>query len=440
MAGGGGGRPMKREDFRKKITSVVIASTVGLCFADTLVTISLKIQGTTYGFKHSGIQTMFVFLGEYFNLIAFGLPLLVSNRFRTSHFQGLVKEAKASNPPMNLRFTKLWAALPCLLECLSSCMYFTSLLLLPASISNMLQGAQIVATCLFSKWINNNPILLHHKLGIGLAIIGFIFVGIAGYSGALGETFNDLHYTTEGYIIGLLCILGNLIFHSVQTNIEERIMRVNAIPPQRIVGLEGLFGMIWMLTIIAGLNFVPCPNDQLCYMGGYLEDFATGMNAILADPGLAFWCAATIFAIFFFNLFGMILIQRVNAVYKVFWDNTLSIFVWATAVLVGFETIDKEHFAVQMTGYAFLIIGNLTYSELIRWRFWHLDRDIFDFEVRQERISLRKSLQREAKLRATLEKQSRLQERASAGQLQRMSSGLPLLPQRVDRVSDGSNR
>ena len=401
---------MKREDFRKKITSVVIASTVGLCFADTLVTISLKIQGTTYGFKHSGIQTMFVFFGEYFNLIAFALPMLVSKSYRKSHFISLVKDASSVSPMQNLKFTKLWAAFPCLLECLSSCMYFTSLLLLPASISNMLQGAQIVFTCLFSKWINNNQILRHHKLGIGLAIVGFVFVGIAGYSGAIGETFSDLEYTTEGYVIGLLCILGNLIFHSIQTNVEERIMRVNAIPAQRIVGLEGLFGMIWMLFLITVFNFIPCPNDQLCTMGGYLEDIATGVRAILSDPGLAFWCGATVFAIFFFNLFGMILIQKVNAVYKVFWDNTLSIFVWATCLLTGFESFSRNHFAIQMVGYSFLILGNLTYSELIRWRFYGLDKDIFDYEVRQERISLRRTLEKDAKIRASQVMQSRAEQ------------------------------
>lgn len=403
MAGGGGG-PMFRNkvDMRKKIyNATVILCTVGLCFADTLTIISLKIQGTTYSFKHAGVQTFLLFLGEYFNLVVFALPMIFSGKFRDNHFKVLKKEAIEHK--QKLQFTKLWTALPCLLECLSSGMYFTALLLLPASISNMLQGAQIVATALFSKWINNNPILRHHFLGVSLATVGFFFVGLAGYRGAIGEgaeTFDDLKYTTEGYIFGLFCIFGNLIFHSLQLNIEEKIMRVNAIPPQRIVGLEGLFGMIWMFGFIMILSFIPCPNEQLCRIGGYYEDIVVASRELVRSPGLIFWCFMTVLAIFFFNLFGMILIQKVNAVYKVFWDNTLSVFIWASALAIGYEKFNAEHFSLQATGYIFLIIGNLTYNEVIRWRFWALDKDIFDYEERQERLSLLK--------------QSKLQQRESA--------------------------
>ena len=389
MAGGGGGRANKLDMRKRMWSTTVIVSTVGLCLADTLTIISLKIQGTTYGFKHSGIQTFLLFLGEYFNLVVFAIPLLASKRWRKKHFVEL--RAEAMEHDLQLRFSKMWAALPCLLECLSSGLLFTSLFLLPASISNMLQGAQIVATCLFSKWINNNPILRHHYVGVAMATFGFFLVGYAGYRGSQDDTYDDMKYTTEGYILGLFCILGNLVFHSLQTNVEEKIMRVNAIQPQRIVGLEGMFGMVWMFTIVMALNFVQCPNSQICSLGGYYEDVTTGLNQLLDSKGLMFWCFTTSFAVFFFNLFGMILIQRVNAVYKVFWDNTLSIFIWATCVLIGFEKIKLENFWIQALGYAFLIAGNLTYNEIIRFRFWGLDKDLgADDEEREMRMSLGK--------------------------------------------------
>lgn len=374
-----------------------MVSTIGICFADTLTTISLKIQGTTYRFKYSGFQTLLLFIGEYLNIVVFAIPLLFSKKYRENHFKDLVKTAKATK--QELKYTKLWTAIPCLLECLSSGMYFTSLLLMPASVSNMLQGAQIVATCLFSLWINKNPILRHHFLGVSLATLGFFFVGLAGFMGSVAEEVNhDLHYTAQGYFFGLVCIMGNLIFHSIQTNVEEKIMRKYAISPQRVVGLEGLFGIIWMFGLISILTYVPCPNDQLCNMSGYFEDIVSALKEIEAQPGLMFWCGATVVAIFFFNLFGMILIHRVNAVYKVFWDNTMSIFIWATALVLGFETFNKKHFAIQGTGYIFLIIGNLTYSEVLRWHFWGLDKDLHDYSERQSMISQRKASKAASKL------------------------------------------
>ena len=179
-------------------------------------------------------------------------------------------------------------------------------------------------------------------------------------------------------------------------------MRTYAIPPQRIVGLEGLFGLIWMFGFICFLSFLPCPNDQLCSMTGYFEDMIIALKELQSQPGLMFWCGATVFSIFFFNLFGMILIHRVNAVYKVFCDNTMSIFVWAVTLALGFETFNKNHFAFQAGGYVCLIIGNLTYSEVIRWHFCGLDKDLHDYSERQSRISQLK----QSKLASKLENQN----------------------------------
>lgn len=386
MGGGGAGYGHQGPvDIKARIWQpIVIICTLSLCFTDTLTTISLKIQGTKYKFRHSGLQTMLLFLGEYLNLIVFAIPMF-SSRFRTNHFRELKKNAITYK--QQIKITKLWAALPALLECMSSGMYFTSLFLLPASISNMLQGAQIVATCIFSKIINNNPILCHHYIGITLSTIGFAIIGLGGFLGTQDESFSDMKYTTEGYIFGLLCIGGNLVLHSIQTNVEEKIMRIGGIPAQRMVGLEGLFGVAWMFFIITCLQWIDCPNPNVCEEGGFYEDAYNGVKQAINDPWLLFWCGATIFAIFLFNLSGMILIQKVNAVYKVFWDNTMSIFVWGACVAIGFEEGSLSHLPMQLGGYALLMIGNLTYNEIIPWRFCGLDRDLFDKQDRKETMS-----------------------------------------------------
>lgn len=385
----GATRPKNTVDMRKKIWNpTVVICTIGLCFADVLTIISLKIQGTSYGFKHAGVQTFFVFLGEYFNIIVYVLPMFFSRKYREQHFTELKKDAELTG--QKLKFSKLWCAIPCLLECLSSGLYFTALLLLPASISNMLLGAQIVATCLFSKWINNNRILRHHILGVTLATIAFGIIGVAGFIGATNEGFSDMKYTTEGYIYGMLCVCGYLITHSVQSNVEEKIMRVNAIPPQRAVGLEGLFGMIWMFGFIMIFSFIPCPNELTCRIGGSYEDPVVATAELLRNPELIFWCCMTALGIFFYNLLGMILIQRVNAVYKVFWDNTLSLFIWVAALAIGYEQFNTDTFLIQAFGYSVLFVGNLTYNEVIRWRFWGLDADLPEPDPIVEKLSVLK--------------------------------------------------
>ena len=359
---------------REKIwTPAVILSTFGLCASGTLSIMSLKIQGTTYTFKHGMLQTFLMFLGEYINLFLFAIPLMFSARNRQQHFVELKTAAISKN--RRIEFTKLWAAVPALLDAVGSGMSITSLLLLPASVSQMLQGGQIVTTCLFSKWINNRAILRHHFAGVVCSSIGFVFVGLAGYIATNGAE-DEGDYTFGGFVLGIIMIIINLILQAVQSNIEERICTTNAFPAKRLVGLEGLFGIIWMFGVLIVLSFIPCPNSQLCDMRGYTEDVATGLKQLLDTPGLMLWCAATIFAIVFVNLNGMLLIQKVSAVFRIFWSNTTTVFVWIICLLVGYENFVLVPFMLQLLGFSFLIIGNFTYNEVIRWKMFGLDKDL----------------------------------------------------------------
>ena len=61
-------------------TPTVIFSTFALCASGTFSIMSFKIQGTTYTFKHSMLQTFLMFLGEYLNLVVFAVPLMLSSK------------------------------------------------------------------------------------------------------------------------------------------------------------------------------------------------------------------------------------------------------------------------------------------------------------------------------------------------------------------------
>lgn len=368
---------------QKIFTPSVIFSTAMLCLAGTFSIMSFKIQGTTFSFKHSMLQTFLMFLGEYLNLLVFSLPLMFSKNKLRQHFVELKAVAEKKNRQM--KYTKLWAAFPCLLDAIGSGMSITSLLLLPASVSQMLQGGQIVTTCLFSKWINNRPILRHHYVGVGCSTLGFIFVGLAGYIATSGDDDGG-NYTIGGFILGVIFIIINLIFQAVQSNIEERIVTRYAIPVMRMVGLEGLFGIIWMFGVLVVLSFIPCPNPQLCDMGGYTEDVAVGLQQLLDQPWLVVWCCVTIFAIFFVNLNAMILIQKVSAVFRIFWSNTTTIFIWIICLVIGYEKFVPLPFFIQLVGFALLIVGNFTYNEVIRWKCCGLDRDLEPLPGQQDSI------------------------------------------------------
>lgn len=92
---------------------------------------SFKIQGEKFNFKHGLFQVFLMFLGEWLNLLIFG-GRMTNHGIRKENLQGLKDECELNNQEM--QFTKLWMAIPCLLDTIGSTLSLVSLLLIPASL------------------------------------------------------------------------------------------------------------------------------------------------------------------------------------------------------------------------------------------------------------------------------------------------------------------
>lgn len=112
-------------------TPVVAFATFTMIAASTLSQISFKSQGTKYDFKHGIVQTFIMFFGEYLNLLIFAGANLSSTSLR-KHLIDL--KAEAIEGKQELKYTKLWLALPSFLDCVGSTMSLFSLLLMPVSL------------------------------------------------------------------------------------------------------------------------------------------------------------------------------------------------------------------------------------------------------------------------------------------------------------------
>lgn len=64
--------------------------------------------------------------------------------------------------------------------------------------------------------------------------------------------------------MGVFLTLAYLMIASVQANTEELILRNKAIHVQRMIGLEGQFGLIWSFVACIGFSFIPCLHPGLC--------------------------------------------------------------------------------------------------------------------------------------------------------------------------------
>ena len=125
----------------------------------------------------------------------------------------------------------------------------------------MLSGIDIVVTTILSRILFRRKVLRHHILGCLFSICGFIVVGYAGY---LGSKSSKSNYTAQGLILGITLNTTYLFLTALYGNIQELILRKKAIVPMRMVGLEGLFGLIFAVVACATFGFFSCPNEEIC--------------------------------------------------------------------------------------------------------------------------------------------------------------------------------
>jgi hypothetical protein len=139
-------------------TSTVIISTVCMLASGTMNTIGFKVQGSTYGFNHGVVQTSFMFLGEFMNLFLLNI-MMISQTKRNRSFREMKKHAIENN--LSFKFSRLLIGLPSLLDSIGSALQIVAILLMPASINQMLSGGTIITTTLIRWLIMKKPIFSH---------------------------------------------------------------------------------------------------------------------------------------------------------------------------------------------------------------------------------------------------------------------------------------
>jgi len=119
---------------------------------------------------------------------------------------------KAKADPKNIKEpnpSKLYIALPAFMDSCGSSLQVVPLLLIPASVNQMLRGGVIVFTCLFSKIFLKKQVYRHHLLGVSLLVIGFILVGIASVVAQSGDSGSG-GVGVGGTIAGIVMVLISL--------------------------------------------------------------------------------------------------------------------------------------------------------------------------------------------------------------------------------------
>jgi len=280
------------------------------------------------GFDHPFFQTVLMMIGELLCLGVFCLS-------RSSS----AKQEKS---------VPAWVFLvPCACDWSATTLVNASYMFLAASVVQMTRGAIVIFTCAFSMIFLGRKQEKYHFLGVFLVFLGLTVVSLSAlHKGGPVVLGSQSHVLT-----GLAFTIGAQIFQASMLVYEEKVMK-NAdyhVEPMQMVGMEGLWGCIIGVFLLAGLNFTG------------IEDSKGAMYQMTNSVPLAGAVIGSIFSIAFFNWSGVTVTQRASATARSTIDSCRTILIWLVELALQWNSFNPEQFL----GFILLASGTMIYNQII---------------------------------------------------------------------------
>lgn len=185
-----------------------------------------------------------MFIGELLCLFVYGAKLLYLKYHKSKNGEIEVQEEEMA-PGKKLRtdINPLLLAIPAAFDVIASSLMNIALTEVAASVYQMLRGMKIVVTAGMSILFLKKKLYRHHWSSVGCIFFGLILVGIAVLT---GDSSSSIGSSPLG--IGILLVA--TVFSSCLYIVEEKILGDYYLDPLKVVGLEGLWGLIiWTILL-----------------------------------------------------------------------------------------------------------------------------------------------------------------------------------------------
>lgn len=216
-----------------------------------------------------------------------------------------------------------------------------ALLLTTASIYQILRGSIVLVTGLLSF------LFLHrrfHKFQWIALIVVTLGIAIVGASPLLqGELLIPLESSSDAQrmILGSALILVAQLFTATQYILEERLLSKYNLHPLRAIGLEGMFGLLFLILAMPPLYFAVGRTE------GSWFNIPEAWAQITSNPTIYISALGSILSIAVFNATGLEVTRRMSATSRSTIDACRTILIWAVSLGLGWEQL----IALQVVGF-----------------------------------------------------------------------------------------
>ncbi|EKX53281.1 hypothetical protein GUITHDRAFT_91990 [Guillardia theta CCMP2712] len=304
-------------------------------------TICTKYADMQCTFDHPFVQAAGMFLGEMFCLFALQAVLCF----------GIPVERNRDYPVMLF-------ALPALCDLVGTSLMYLGLTMTYASVFQMLRGSVVLFTGILSVIVLGKRLAACHWTGMMLVLAGAFVVGSASLK------TSDTTLAPSNPVLGNLLIVSAQFVVGIQMVVEEKFLSKYQVHALEAVGLEGVFGLLYLSVGLVAMYYIPLGND-VCQGRPCVENAISAGLEIASSPVLALVLLGNIVSIAFFNFFGISVTKSLSATHRMVLDSLRTIVIWGFSIFARWQSFDQR----QVIGFCILFAGSMIYNEVIRLPF-----------------------------------------------------------------------
>eukprot|EP00928_Gymnodinium_smaydae_P021110 TRINITY_DN18214_c0_g1_i1.p1 TRINITY_DN18214_c0_g1~~TRINITY_DN18214_c0_g1_i1.p1 ORF type:complete len:428 (+),score=74.08 TRINITY_DN18214_c0_g1_i1:66-1349(+) len=356
-----------------------IAVVVALFITGSANTILTKVLLTTTSVGADGQEHTFQkpFFGAVNMFFAMSLVMLVywfqlcTSRYRRQMMPDSrvsLLAAEAQKPVTPMWKSLLLIAPPSLFDLLSMCLMLVGMLYIPASVWQMLRGANIIFAAIFTIIILRRQLHAFHWLGVTLALLGILAVSVAAISSGPADG-DDKNSNGASVAFGVGIVVLAQVIQAAQIILEEQLLNDLDMDPLLIVGMEGIWGMLFMVFVMWALMVIPGTDH------GHAEDSIDTYEMIKNSATVQRIVISYMVSVATYNVSGMLVTSALSGVMRVMLEATRTLCIWLFALYWHYAVDESSAFGEEWTewsylqafGFLVLVIGQGTYGQKILW-------------------------------------------------------------------------
>ena len=253
-------------------------------------------------------------------------------------------------------------AIPATFDITGSSLMFLALTLLAASIYQMMRGCLVFIIAIMSVLFLKRVLYRHHWTSLGVILVGLALVGASPLIYPT-ESDDDDDSTAMKVIVGIVLVIVAQFFTGCHMVTEEKLFHDYYLHPLKLVGWEGLWGILIYSCLLVIFQFIKCSNVDVC-PHGTIENVPEALREWGLNSALWITTIFYIISVASFNCLGVTITKYASAAQRSTIDMSRTAIVWV--FFLSYRGNGHEEFIwLELIGFIFIICGTLIYNEMV---------------------------------------------------------------------------